>query len=104
MDSRIGSKYLRPGLGFAGPCFPRDNKALIGFSSELDIIPELAIATDRINDRLPNSIVEDILFKHPHANYFGVVGLAYKAKTNITEASQTVKIANILVNRRKKKF
>lgn len=102
LDSRIGSKYLRPGLGFAGPCFPRDNKALIAFSSELDIIPELAIATDRINDRLPNSIVEDILLKYPHANYFGVVGLAYKAKTNITEASQTVKIANILINRGKK--
>ncbi len=102
LDSRIGSKYLRPGLGFAGPCFPRDNKALIVFSSELDIIPELAIATDRINDRLPNSIVEDIFLKHPHANYFGIVGLAYKAKTNITEASQTVKIANILANRNKK--
>ena len=27
-DSRIGSKYLRPGLSFGGPCFPRDNRLL----------------------------------------------------------------------------
>jgi len=27
-DSRIGSKYIKPGFGFGGPCFPRDNRAL----------------------------------------------------------------------------
>jgi UDPglucose 6-dehydrogenase len=27
-DSRVGYKYLKPGYGYGGPCFPRDNKAL----------------------------------------------------------------------------
>jgi len=96
LDTRIGNKYLRPGLGFAGPCFPRDNNALIAFSNDLNIVPELSIATDRINIRLPKTIVENILLKYPQAKYFGVIGLAYKARTNITDASQTVEIANIL--------
>jgi len=96
LDTRIGNKYLRPGLGFAGPCFPRDNNALIAFSNDLNIVPELSIATDRINIRLPKTIVENILLKYPQAKYFGIVGLAYKARTNITDASQTVEIANIL--------
>ena len=98
MDTRIGNKYLRPGLGFAGPCFPRDNNALISFANDLNIVPELSIATNLINLRLPHKIVENILLKYPLANHFGVVGLAYKARTNITEASQTVEIANILAN------
>ena len=98
LDTRIGNKYLRPGLGFAGPCFPRDNNALIAFSTDLNIVPELAIATDRINVRQPSRIVENTLFEYPQANCFGVIGLAYKAKTNITEASQTVEIANILAS------
>ena len=98
LDTRIGNKYLRPGLGFAGPCFPRDNNALISFSNELNIVPELSIATDRINIRQPKTIVESIILKYPLAEHFGIVGLAYKARTNITEASQTVEIANILAN------
>ena len=102
LDTRIGNKYLRPGLGFAGPCFPRDNNALIAFSKDLNVVPELAIATDRINVRQPSRIAENILFKFPVAKHFGIIGLAYKAKTNITEASQTVEIANILASHDKK--
>jgi UDPglucose 6-dehydrogenase len=102
LDTRIGNKYLRPGLGFAGPCFPRDNNALIAFSNDLNVVPELAIATDRINVRQPSRIAENILFKFPVAKHFGIIGLAYKAKTNITEASQTVEIANILAGHDKK--
>ena len=102
LDTRIGNKYLRPGLGFAGPCFPRDNNALIAFSNDLNVVPELAIATDRINVRQPSRIAENILFKFPVAKHFGIIGLAYKAKTNITEASQTVEIANILASHDKK--
>jgi UDP-glucose 6-dehydrogenase len=69
---------------------------MIAFSNDLNIVPELSIATDRINTRLPKTIVKDVLLKYPKAKSFGVVGLAYKARTNITDASQTVEIANIL--------
>jgi UDPglucose 6-dehydrogenase len=36
-DTRISSKYLKPGLGFGGPCFPRDNKAFSVIGDNLSI-------------------------------------------------------------------
>lgn len=48
-DSRVGSKYLRPGYGFGGPCFPRDNRALGGYAKSIGVQPLLPIATDDYN-------------------------------------------------------
>ena len=38
-DTRIGTKYLKAGLGFAGPCFPRDNKAISFIGESMVQIP-----------------------------------------------------------------
>merc|ERR1712146_284015 len=48
-DSRIGGKCLRPGYGFGGPCFPRDNRALGGYAKSVGVQPLLPIATDEYN-------------------------------------------------------
>ena len=48
-DSRIGSKNLKYGFGYGGPCFPRDNKALLHFSNKLGISTPLNEAADKIN-------------------------------------------------------
>lgn len=50
-DTRVGPKYLRYGFGFGGPCFPRDNKALGIYASDLDSPAEISKATD-ISNRL----------------------------------------------------
>merc|ERR1712195_371111 len=49
-DSRIGTKCLRPGYGFGGPCFPRDNRALGGYAKSIGIDPKIPIATDEYDD------------------------------------------------------
>jgi len=49
MDSRIGSKCLKPGYGFGGPCFPRDNRALGDYAHLVGIEPTLFRATDQTN-------------------------------------------------------
>jgi UDPglucose 6-dehydrogenase len=98
MDSRIGIKYLRPGLGFAGPCFPRDNKALIAFSQDLGIKASLALATDDINARQPGIVLRQVLQRFPHAKTIGIVGITYKPNTSVIEESQTLKIANLAKN------
>ncbi len=98
MDSRIGTKYLRPGLGFAGPCFPRDNKALIAFSQDLGIKASLALATDDINARQPGTVLRQVQQRFPQAKTIGIVGITYKPNTSVTEESQTLKIANLAKN------
>jgi UDPglucose 6-dehydrogenase len=99
MDTRIGNKYLRPGLGFSGPCFPRDNRALIAFSTKLDLRADLAIATNTINLRQPNQVVSTLQKFHPNANSIGVVGIAYKPHTKVIDESQTLKIARLLAEK-----
>ena len=38
-DKRIGGLYLKPGYGFGGPCFPRDNRALGSYAQQVGIDP-----------------------------------------------------------------
>ena len=42
-------RYLRPGYGFGGPCFPRDNRALGGYAKMVGVQPLLPEATDLYN-------------------------------------------------------
>src|SRR5712691_8680120 len=48
-DSRIGQKYLRAGLSFGGPCFPRDNRLLAYTARQAGLEAPLAEASDRVN-------------------------------------------------------
>ena len=96
MDTRIGGKYLRPGFGFAGPCFPRDNKALIALAKQFNLHPSLALATDEINDRQPEQVFSQIISKHPGAKRIGIAGISYKPDTIVTEESQTLKLASLI--------
>jgi UDPglucose 6-dehydrogenase len=101
-DSRIGPKYLKPGLGFGGPCFPRDNQALATYASNLGINASMAHATQEINSRQPNVWVNRIESK---LNLTGsgrnilLLGMAYKAGSFVTEESQAVSIASKLADR-----
>ncbi len=49
-DSRIGKKYLRAGLSYGGPCFPRDNRLLAYTAREAGLEVPLALASDRVNE------------------------------------------------------
>jgi UDPglucose 6-dehydrogenase len=96
-DSRISAKYLKPGLGFGGPCFPRDNKAFTLIGDSLNIKTELASATYAINLRQPKIIAERINFKFLKKNtQITVLGLAYKPGSFVTEESQAVMLVKEL--------
>ncbi len=48
-DSRIGDKYLKPGYGYGGPCFPRDNRALAGHAQAVGVDAMIPLSTDSYN-------------------------------------------------------
>ena len=48
-DSRIGNKYLRYGFGYGGPCFPRDNRALAMYASDIGCPSLISQASDESN-------------------------------------------------------
>ncbi len=98
-DKRIGPSYLRGALGYGGPCFPRDNIAFASFAREVGVHANLAEATDDVNRRQVHrifKILERENVKPPMK--IGVLGLTYKPKTNVTEASQALQLAQSLAS------
>jgi len=98
-DSRIGGKYLRGGLGFGGPCFPRDNRALLSLARALGVPFHLAEATDATNLDPARSVVQRIAATVAAGAQVGVLGLSYKPDTPVVEHSQGVFIARELADR-----
>lgn len=97
LDSRIGRRYLTGALGYGGPCFPRDNKAL-GFLAKMIGSPAtLAETTDQMNQRLLERQLEKIRKKIGHRATVSVLGLAYKPDTNVIEESQGIALVQSLL-------
>lgn len=98
-DKRIGHKYLKGALGYQGPCFPRDNRALIYTAKKFGTSLPIAEATDRINQQQVPRLTEKILSLLPRGGKVSILGLAYKPKTNVIEESQGLELAKILSER-----
>lgn len=98
MDSRIGRKYLKGALGYGGPCFPRDNIAFAKLAHGLGARPDLAEATDRLNDYQIDRLVEKAKQLLGNRKHVGILGLSYKPDTPVIEESQGVELAARLAN------
>lgn len=95
-DSRIGHKYLKGALGYGGPCFPRDGRALIYTAEKFGISLPIAKATDEINQRQVPRLVKKILNFLSENGRVSILGLSYKPDTDVIEESQGLEIAKIL--------
>jgi UDPglucose 6-dehydrogenase len=60
LDTRIGRRYLTGGLGYGGPCFPRDNIALGYFARAVGADAGLAEATDRLNRSASGKLAQTV--------------------------------------------
>lgn len=92
LDPRIGSSYLRGGLGYGGPCFPRDNLALAALARGLGVRSEVPEATDRYNRNIPDRLVRIVLEHVRPDDVVGVLGLSYKPGSVVVEESQGVAV------------
>jgi len=99
-DSRIGNKYLKYGFGFGGPCFPRDNKALIFASEQIGIDFIYSKTTIGANDKHFEFQLQELLLQKKDAYHFD--SLAYKNDSDIIEESQRLRLALALIDNGKK--
>jgi len=98
MDSRVGQKYLQGGLGYGGPCFPRDNAAFSAFARQHGVEASLAESTDRVNRRQVELLRSRILELLPEDGTVAVLGLSYKPETPVVEEAQGVQLARALAS------
>lgn len=97
-DQRIGHKYLKGGLGYGGPCFPRDNVALGFIARELGSRAGLAETTDQTNHALPAAVASKVLSLVPKGATIAILGLAYKPFSHVIEESQGMMLARRLAD------
>lgn len=99
-DTRIGSKFLYPGCGYGGSCFPKDVKALIKTAEQNGYQMRVLKAVEDVNENQ-----KSVLFRKLSAYYAGDLagktialwGLAFKAETDdMREATSLVTIRHLL--------
>lgn len=97
LDSRIGIRYLKGGLGYGGPCFPRDNAALASVAKNLNVPATIPYATDKFNCRIVERLFNIVYPKAKTKDAVGILGLSYKPLSNIIEESQGFQLARKLI-------
>ena len=92
-DSRIGSAFLFPGVGFGGSCFPKDIRALIHTASVHGVKTLIADAVQQVNkiqqERFAQRVI-DYFSGREDRTVLAVWGLAFKAKTDDVRESPAI--------------
>ena len=106
-DTRIGHRYLKGGLSYGGPCFPRDNKAFAWTAAKLGVSYSLASKTDEVNNfhrdtRIPAKLLS--ILKEKKADTVAILGLTYKADTTLVEESAAISVIKSLAKENIKIF
>jgi UDPglucose 6-dehydrogenase len=95
-DTRIGKKYLRAGLSFGGPCFPRDNRLLAYAARQVGMQAPLAEASDKTNELTKSRLAEKVRALILPGQTVLILGVSYKPDTYITEESAGLHLAQEL--------
>ncbi|HNW57603.1 MAG TPA: UDP binding domain-containing protein, partial [Bacteroidales bacterium] len=99
-DSRIGTKFIYPGIGYGGSCFPKDVQALVRTASEYGYELRVLKAVEAVN-KDQKSVLFDKILKHHNGDIKGktitVWGLSFKPQTDdMREAPSLVIIEKLL--------
>ena len=100
-DSRIGSKFMYPGTGYGGSCFPKDVKALIRTSSDYGYELNVIKAVEKANEYQKNVIYNKMVkfFNDNLKNKtIGIWGLSFKPKTDDIRESSSIFMIEKLLN------
>lgn len=100
-DARIGTKFIYPGVGYGGSCFPKDVKALIKTAKEKNYNMRILNAVEEVNDNQ-----KEVLFNKVKAHFkgdlkgkkFALWGLSFKPKTDDMREAPSLVIIEKLLN------
>ncbi len=99
-DNRIGQKFLFPGIGWGGSCFPKDVKALIRIGEEASVETPVVSAVNAINETQKGVLPQKVrkrFGEHLVGKRFAVWGLSFKPKTDdMREAPAIIIISELL--------
>ena len=85
LDGRIGRKFLHPGPGYGGSCFPKDTRALVRIAQENNVTSRIVEAVIEVNEAQKARMVNKIrtaLGGSEEGKTLAVLGLAFKPETD----------------------
>lgn len=101
MDNRIGRKFLHPGPGYGGSCFPKDTRALTTVADSFGVETRIVDAVIDANDKQRLAMLPKIegLVGDLNGKRIGVLGLSFKPETDDMRESPATDIIKELVKR-----
>ena len=98
-DSRIGNKFLYPGCGYGGSCFPKDVKALIKTASQYGYDMQVLQAVESVNDTQKTILFEKLkkVIKDLQGKTIALWGLAFKPDTDDMREAPSLVLIDLLV-------
>ena len=101
MDGRIGKKFLHPGPGFGGSCFPKDTRALVAIAREYECDSLIVESVIEVNKRQRVAMVPKIekLVGGLQGKTIAILGLSFKPETDDMRDAPSIDIVRALVER-----
>lgn len=101
MDNRIGRKFLHPGPGYGGSCFPKDTRALTTVADKFGVETRIVDAVIEANERQREAMLPKIekLVGDLNGKQIGVLGLSFKPETDDMRESPAADIIKEMQNR-----
>jgi UDPglucose 6-dehydrogenase len=99
LDNRIGSKFLHPGPGFGGSCFPKDTSALIKTAHDHGVPLRLVETVSAVNEQRKRAMARKVvqaLGGSVRGKTIAVLGLTFKPNTDDTRDSPAIPLITAL--------
>jgi UDPglucose 6-dehydrogenase len=99
LDSRIGPKFLRPGIGYGGSCFPKDVAAFRSVAEQMGIDFSLLSEVEKINGQQKKRFLNKVrsALWTLRGKRIGILGLAFKGETDDIRESPAIDIVKMLL-------
>ncbi len=101
MDNRIGRKFLHPGPGYGGSCFPKDTRALTTVADQFGVETRIVDAVIEANERQRDAMIPKIekLVGDLSGKQIGVLGLSFKPETDDMRESPAIEIIHSMIEK-----